>query len=148
MKSSDLSLHRVSTWSWIPSIHKNRVRRGGFPKIAVGKLIKYHGRSNSQPILFSGSKFVNCTVSNLCMLAIILHSLCSQGLHLEVRAVCGDRQNTEGVGVAKTALPSLHSNDGRSRSDQLQVQSVAETETNTVVNLEYRKSTLDSARSR
>jgi len=42
-----------------------------------------------------------------------------QRLELEVGRVIGDRQYSHRVGVAKTALPTLDSNDRTARLDQI-----------------------------
>lgn len=39
--------------------------------------------------------------------------------------------------MAKTTLPSLHSNDGRSGSDDAQRQRIAQAKANAIVNLEH-----------
>ncbi len=59
----------------------------------------------------------------------------TKGLEFQVGRVGGDGQDAEGVGVAKTSFPTLHSNDGRTGCDDLEGQRVTETETDAVVNI-------------
>jgi hypothetical protein len=62
--------------------------------------------------------------------------VCSQGLHLKISWVGRDRQDAHGVGVAKTSLPALHSDDGGSCLDDVQRKRVLQAEPDTVVNLD------------
>lgn len=59
----------------------------------------------------------------------------AERLELEISALRGYREDTEGVGVAKAALPSLDSDDDRSRRDEVQRQRVPQAEADAVVNL-------------
>ena len=61
--------------------------------------------------------------------------LAAEGLQLQVSGVGGHRQDTERVGVAETALPALHSDDGRAGFDDVEVERAAQTEADTVVDL-------------
>lgn len=66
----------------------------------------------------------------------------SQGLQLEVGRVGGDGQDAKGVGVSQTTLPALDCDDSGPRSDQVQRQSIAETEADTVIDLNSNRLTM------
>lgn len=62
-------------------------------------------------------------------------------MQLEVGIVCGNRQDTKGVGVSQTTLPTLDCDDGGSSLDQIQLQGIAKTKPNAIVHLiNYRQS--------
>lgn len=68
----------------------------------------------------------------------------AEGLHLEVSRVGGDGEDTEGVGVAKTTLPALNGDDGRAGLDDVELEGAAETEADTVVDIDLPLVALDA----
>lgn len=64
----------------------------------------------------------------------------AQRLELKVRSLSGHREHTKRVGVPKTALPALDGDDGATRRDDVELQRVAQSEANTVINLIFRGS--------
>ena len=59
----------------------------------------------------------------------------TQVLHLEVRGVSRDGEDTHRVGVAQAALPALNGDDRRSGLQQVQREGATETKPDTVVDL-------------
>lgn len=62
-------------------------------------------------------------------------AVCTKGLDRQVCALSGHRQDAQRVGVSKTTLPALHSNNGGASLDDVQLQRIAQTEANAVVDL-------------
>lgn len=60
----------------------------------------------------------------------------AERLLLQVSGIGGDGEDAEGVGVAETTLPALYGNDGRASLDDVELEGGAQTEANTVVDLE------------
>ena len=70
------------------------------------------------------------------MLSTVLNCLVNAKiLLLEVSMVSGYRKYTEGVGVAKATLPALYSDNCSSSFDDVELESVTKTESDTIVNL-------------
>lgn len=67
--------------------------------------------------------------------SIYANSARAEGLQFEVSSISWDRQNPKGVRVPKTALPPLDGDDGRPSFDDVQVESILQSETNAIVNL-------------
>ena len=62
--------------------------------------------------------------------------ICAQWLQLKISIVSRNRQDAHSVGVAKTTLPSLDSNNGSVGLDNLQSQSALQSKADTVVDLQ------------
>ena len=62
--------------------------------------------------------------------------ICAQWLQLKISIVSRNRQDAHSVGVAKTTLPSLDSNNGSVGLDNLQRQSALQSKADTVVDLQ------------
>ena len=61
--------------------------------------------------------------------------LAAEGLQLQVGLVGEHGQDAQGVGVAEATLPALHGNDGRASFDDAQLEGLAQTVPDTVVDL-------------
>jgi hypothetical protein len=61
--------------------------------------------------------------------------LTAERLHLQVGGISGHGQDAQGIGVAKATLPALHSDDRRARFDNAELEGLAQTKPDTVVDL-------------
>lgn len=64
-----------------------------------------------------------------------MESLATEGLHLQVGVVCRHGEYPQSVGVAETTLPALDGDDGRASFDDAELEGLAQTEPDTVVDL-------------
>lgn len=68
----------------------------------------------------------------------LLRLVSAEGLQLKVSIVGGDRQDAQCVGVAQSTLPALNGYDGGTRLDDVQCQGIAQTKSDSVVDLSKR----------
>lgn len=66
---------------------------------------------------------------------ITIRSLAAERLHLQIGRVCWHGEYPQRVGVAKTTLPALHSDDSSASFDDVEVERGTHTVANTVVDL-------------
>lgn len=59
----------------------------------------------------------------------------TERLQLKVGGVSRNRKNTKRVGVAEASLPALHSDHSCAGLDEVELQGIAETKSNTVIDL-------------
>lgn len=74
-----------------------------------------------------------------------MSSLCAKRLELEVGQVGGHGEDTESVGVSETTLPALYGDDRGTSLDDVEVETAAETEPDTVVDVDLPLVALDAA---